>query len=37
MSDNPFVMTDEEKYFFDVRGYLVVHDVLSPDEIDTDR
>ena len=35
MSDNSFVMTDEENHFFDLRGYLVVHDVLAVDEIDT--
>ncbi len=34
MSDRPFLMTEEEKYVFDLRGYLVVHDVLSQDEID---
>ena len=26
-------MTDNEKFLFDLRGYLVIEDVLSPDEV----
>ena len=33
-SSNPFVITEEEKYYFDLRGDLVVHDALSRDEIE---
>ena len=27
-------MTDAEKYLFDVHGYLVIEDALSPEELD---
>ena len=26
-------MTDEERYLFDLQGYLVIDDVLKPDEL----
>ena len=26
-------MNEEERYLFDVRGYLVIEDVLSPEEV----
>ena len=35
MAENRFVMTEEEKYFFDLRGYLVVRDALSQELVDT--
>ena len=28
------MMTDEERYLFDLQGYLVIDDVLKPDELD---
>ena len=31
---NPYQMTDEEKYYFDLRGYLIVRNALSRKEID---
>ena len=34
MSDSPFIMTHEEKYYFDLRGYLILRNVLSQEEID---
>lgn len=34
MSNNPYVVSEEEKYFFDLRGYLIMRNVLSQDEID---
>ena len=30
-----YTVSEEEKYCFDLRGYLVVPNVLSPDEIET--
>ncbi|MCH8292435.1 phytanoyl-CoA dioxygenase family protein [Candidatus Poribacteria bacterium] len=30
---NKYVMTDEEKYFFDLTGYLVVREALTPEEV----
>ena len=27
-------MTDEEKFLVDLEGYLVIKDVLTPDEVD---
>ena len=27
-------MTDEEKFMVDLEGYLVIKDVLTPDEVD---
>ena len=29
-----YTVSEEEKYFFDLRGYLIISGVLSPDEID---
>jgi len=34
MADNPYVITEEEKYYFDLRGYLVLRNVLSQEVID---
>ena len=31
--EKKYVMSDEEKYFFDLSGYLVVHDALRPEEV----
>ncbi len=34
MSDQPYVtMSDREKYLFDLQGFLVIHGILSDDEI----
>jgi len=27
------MMTDEERYLFDLQGYMVIEDVLNPDEL----
>ena len=29
-----YTVSEEEKYFFDLRGYLIISGVLSPYEID---
>jgi hypothetical protein len=34
VAQNSFVMTEEEKYFFDLRGYLVVQNAMSQELID---
>ena len=34
VTENPFVMTEEEKYYFDLRGYLVVHNAISQELVD---
>jgi hypothetical protein len=31
--ENRYVMSDDEKYFFDLTGYLVVRDALAPEEV----
>ena len=31
---NPYRMTEEEKYYFDLRGYLIVRHALSPEEVE---
>jgi ectoine hydroxylase len=31
---SPGPLTEEERFFFDVAGYLVVPDALSPDEVE---
>ncbi len=33
MANNKYVMSDEEKYFFDLTGYLIVRGALSTDEV----
>ena len=35
MDENFYTVSDEERYYFDLRGYLVVRSVLSEEEIDT--
>ena len=34
MKERAYVMSEQEKYLFDLRGYLVVPGALTPDEID---
>ena len=34
MVDVPYVVSEEEKYYFDLRGYLIIRNVLSQEEID---
>ena len=34
VTENPFAMTEEEKYYFDLRGYLVVHNAISQELVD---
>ena len=33
MGNNLYTVSEEEKYFFDLRGYLVVRGALSEDEV----
>ncbi len=35
MGNNLYTVSEEEKYFFDLRGYLVVRGALSADEVNT--
>jgi len=34
MDSNKCIMSDEEKYFFDLTGYLVVRGALTPEDVD---